>query len=337
MQSMKSKKGMGMLMYIIIGCVALFCVTAMVGLLGGIGPLGGWQPEKADTMDDAKSLAVVDDSDTVKTDEDKVAVARQYGIEDTTLHLYAYDFYNKGTSIGGTAYLIDANDPEDVLKSGKAAGNPGDVLSMLWVNNTLFHNAWAPEHTIPGSKGDDDIKAFGKKNSTLTISVFNADNDKMSDGCTGSGVNQTVAAGLSYTLSLRLDGQTEAATQDMICVLESSDKTKMDKMVLSGAQLGVTTKDKYGESLNEPSFYTASAAASGTWTFGVESIEGVSKSGTIQLYSKNQQSLAGTTFSIKCYTKEHFIDTNGQHSYGVQNKDGTRQSMALYGFTGCLV
>lgn len=246
------------------------------------------------------------------------------GCDYTPAITYAgFDQYLQGTAVGVTAYTqVDSNP----FKTGVTGANPGQSLKILLVNDTTYHNvvidntAVTCVPTLPISNGL-------KKNASITVSMYNTDGDKLTDG--GGATNQTVATGGTYNLKIRLDGQDQASTNDMIAVLESTDKTKANTIILSG--FGAV---KQGE---VPSFYTLSGTGSGTWVYTVAPVEGAnSYEGIVQVQSKSGQSLAGTGVIVSFYTKENFLGANGKLGYGVEDLSASSSSpqyMATYSYT----
>ena len=241
----------------------------------------------------------------------------------TALNFVATDKLLAGTSVSGTPYLSLGG---QAFKSQITTASPNEVYDIVFLNGTTYHNAYLTGHKVPQSP-TDNIYLTPYKNASLKITMFNTDNDKMIDGGGATG-NQTVATGGSYNMAIRLDGQDKTSTQDMVAVVEA-DGTKADSMTLTG--FGATFKSK-----EKPSSYTLVGTNSQVWVYEVAPITGaVSPSGTVGVVSKTSQSLTGTTFKVTFMTKEHFIDSStGKHMYATEDTLGTRQSMAVYTFTG---
>ena len=240
----------------------------------------------------------------------------------TALTLSAVDAASQGTAVGVSS-RISVNDA--AYTSGVTTASPNDNLKILLINDTTYHNQFIESHVVP-SAPTDVISAKLNKNASLTLTMFNNNNDVLTNG--GGAVNQTVVSGGAYTDSIRIDGQDKASTQAMTCILESSDATKADKMTLSG--LGATL---VGQA--KPNWYTLAGVNSGLWVYEVDAVAGaVSVNGNIQTTSKTGQSLAGTTGKIACYTQEFFLDSeDGQVKFGTEDANGNLQSMASYSYT----
>ncbi len=241
----------------------------------------------------------------------------------TTLSLGGVDKAQTGISVGVTPYIAVGNNP---FKTGITSASQGQKLKILFVNNTQYHNAYISDYTVP-AVASDVITAQLNKNASIVMKWYNSDGTNLlTNG--GGAVNQTVSTGGAYTMKFTIDGQDQASTQDMRCILESSDATKAEKMVLSG--FGAVDKGQ-----SKPNWYTLSGVNAGVWVFDIAPISGAGTTvGSIYISSKTGQSLAGTTAKISCYTKEYFLDSyTGTVSYDVEDSRGNLQSIASYTYT----
>jgi len=243
------------------------------------------------------------------------------GCEYTPAITYAgFNEYLVGTSVGVTAYTkVDS----DIIKTGVTSANPGQSLKVLLVNDTTYHNAVVEKAVtcLPNIPVSTGLKA----NASITVSMYNTDGDKMTNA---GGVNQTVATGGTYNLKIRMDGQDKASTNDMVCILEASDKAKFNNVILNGF-----SAVKQGE---VPSFYTLGGVGASTFVYTVAPIEGAnSYEGIIQVSSKSGQSLATEDLTISCYTKEYFLGADGNIQYDVEDTSATSSTstfMAKYSY-----
>jgi len=235
----------------------------------------------------------------------------------TTLSFVTADAAQTGTAVTTTKQTSVNN---AAYTTGVTSASPTDVLSILFVNNTAYHNAYLATATVPKSP-TMTIAQNLNKNASITMTVFNT-NNQVIDGAT---YNQSVTTGGAYNLAIRLDGQDKTSTQDMVCILESSDGTKMDKMTLSG--LGASYVG-----MAKPSSYALGGANSQVWVYNVAPVAGaVSVNGVIGVQSKTSQTLAGTTAKITCLTEEYFLDgTTGKVVYGIEDSLGAAKSLASY-------
>jgi len=237
----------------------------------------------------------------------------------TALTISGIDSQQGGTSVGSTSSIqVNGNG----FSTGVTTASPGDTLDLLLVNTTAYHAVYISGHKVPASP-TDVIGAKFKGNGTVTVSMFNTDNAKITSG--GTGTNQTVASGGAYTMNIRLDGTDKKDTQDMTCILESSNGAKMDKAILN-----VPGATFVGQA--KPSFYTLAGTGSALWVYDIPAIVGAqSVTGTVYVASKTGQSLTTTYLNVKCYPKEYFIEsTTGKVNFAIEDASGTLKSMAIY-------
>ena len=244
----------------------------------------------------------------------------------TTLTFVPVDALQSGTSVATTNWVgVNGGD----FKSGVTSASPNNELEILFVNDTQYHNAYVKGLKVPAAPTFTINSAQGAKllgNATVTLTMFNTNNDVMDES--GAATNQSMSTGSSANMALRLDGQDKKSTQDMVVVLEASDGTKIDKLVLSGPGA------KY-IGMAKPTSYTLAATTSQIWVYEVPAIEGaVSVNYVIGALSKSGQDASGTYFKVSFITKDYFIDSvTGKVGYAIEDSLGTSQSMAKYSFT----
>lgn len=234
----------------------------------------------------------------------------------TALTFSAVDKGNAGTAVGTTNQIRVNTAP---YTTGITTASQGDSLKVLMVNNTGYHNGYV-EHVVAG-KTTDSVVGQLNKNASITITVFNQNNNVMDT----TNYNQTVATGGSYTLAVAVDGQDKASTQDMVCILDESATSKTDKVQLTG--LGAVSA---GTAV--PKWYSLQGATSAVWVYNVAPISGAGRNtGSIIVQSASGQSLAGTSLKLTCATKEYFLDSyTGEVAYDVADSQGTAKYMASY-------
>jgi hypothetical protein len=248
----------------------------------------------------------------------------QYIVSSSTALSYAgVDALSPGTTVGSISYTSVNGGP---FVTGITTASQGDTLAILLVNGTTYHSVSIPSNTVPAGKTTDVITANFYANASVSITVFNTNGVAITNN--GGATNQTVATGGAYNMNVRLDGQDKKSTQDMRCVLESSDGSKADTVTLSG--LGASYIG-----MAKPSSYTLAGANSQVWVYDISPITGAtSSSGTIAVTSKTSQSLTGTKVIMQCFTKEYYIDsTTGKVAYGMEDSLGNLKSWASYKFT----
>lgn len=284
---------------ITVGVVALVALLAVIGL-----KVFGFLPQTA------LGGTTVDNG---------IAPGTYLATGSTTLSIAGVDAFNQGTSVGSSS-RISTNGA--AFTSGVTTASPGNKLSILLINNSIagYHNAYIPSHTVPAA-ATDVIPVTFNKNASVTITIFNTNNQVID----GVGTNQTVAAGGTYTMAVRMDGTADASTQDMNCIFESNNGTASDKVTFSvpGAQYIGTSK---------PNWYTLEGTNSEVWVYKMPPIaDAASVSGTIQITSATGKNLDNGALKMSCYTYDFFLDSaTGKVAYDVEDSLGALQSMASY-------
>lgn len=232
------------------------------------------------------------------------------------------DKANVGTTVGGTKY-ISVNDAP--YQTGLTSFNAKDNLKVLIVNGTTYHNA-VTSSIIPAGVTSIYPSVTFNKNATVTMTVY--DQFTLLDAA-GAAANATIASGETKNLDVYLQGTSDQSTQDMVCVVETSDNTKVEEITLSGA-----TKTSRGK----PSSYTLMGTSSAVWVYDMAPITDSAKvQHTLTIKSKSGQDASGTQYKIACMTKENFLDSKtGAISYDIEDSQGVAKSMATYSFSDYL-
>jgi len=122
--------------------------------------------------------------------------------EDTTVTLSATDKYTAGSAGTTHRYRINGAPALTVSNKGTFTASPGDNLEILWGNGTdSTYYGDVSFVTIP-CKGTYTATKELLQNGTLTITIFNEENDAIGTGAS----NETIAAGDVVTLDFELKG-----------------------------------------------------------------------------------------------------------------------------------
>ena len=155
------------------------------------------------------------------------------------------------------------------------------------------------------------VDLFATDDSTLT--VFNTGGNQVTD--TGTTVNESQSAN-PITMEVRIDGKSDQSSGDLTCVIEGTNTTQIDDMVIAN-----TVKT------DVPQFYTVNGALSITKAYEVPAlIDGASIKYPIKITPETGQTLGGTggTYHyLTCYSKQWFVQPSGELAYGVEDSDGT--------------
>lgn len=243
----------------------------------------------------------------------------------TTETVAGSDAQNPGTVVSGTTQ-VSVNGGTFVSDDFSISTSPGEVLDILVLNGTTYHNT-VLKKTVPNAVTDRiDAKLF--RNATVTVTAYD---QFTSLDASGASSNASIASGESKNLDIYLQGTTEQSTQDMICIVETSDNTKVEEVILAGAGATKTSRGK-------PSAYTLLGTSSSVWVYDMAPIDSSAKRQyTLTIKSKAGQDASSSQFKIACLTKEHFLDSRtGKLMYDVEDTSGTAKSMASYSFADYL-
>ena len=246
------------------------------------------------------------------------------------------DAQQDGTTVSTTSskYSRDSDSSYATVTLGTTTAIPGQVIRLLLVNNTQYHNAvWNVDVNDPTKDGKIVVQANTfpvnvqfNKNATITESVY-YQNTKLTNGGGANNITQ-LGNGASYSLTDEMQTNALTSTQDMLCVIELTAGTNA-----TTETPGATYAGALSEGIETSSWYTPVGTASKLYTFSRPAISNTNPiSANILLSSKSTGNFIATSYMKKsCYTKEFFVDpSTGKITYGVADSQGTVKSMAIY-------
>jgi len=223
---------------------------------------------------------------------------------------------NPGTGVsGGTFYATQNGDYIGTI-SNATAFNYGDEVQVLTSASDYIDEL---VDVITVKCGTNRVVKELYATSENTFRAFNTNSNLMSDvACTtaGNAVNQSDSSS-PISIDLRIDSTTDESTGDLLIVIESSNTTEVDDMVLSGNGAVKTST---------PEFYTVAGAGSITRAYEVPAlIDGETNSYTISISPESSATIGAGENSIyvTAYSKQAFVDTDGSFTEGYENIDGT--------------
>ena len=246
--------------------------------------------------------------------------------------IYAVTALNSQQS-GTTVATITAQSSENALNAFKAVtlGTttvvPGRTVTMLVVNNTIYHNAKVEPFTVQA--GSFPITVLMNKNASVTETIFNTKSVAIDGTLTNQSANGN---GAVYNLKDAMAGTSLASTQDMTCVIELTAGVNATTSP-AGVILSLGGQNIALKSTSVPVWYNTAGTNSRVWTFDIPALTSASEIDyTISLSSQATKSFPALSSMIKtCYTKEYFIDSNsGTIVYDIADSDGTLKSMGQY-------
>ncbi|QGH73148.1 MAG: hypothetical protein [Siphoviridae sp. ctjeG17] len=288
-------------------------VIAVVAVIGTVWFTGGQGLSAAGGSDQA----------TVTTAATTATSLAGCNTASTDLTYVGFDKLKPGTAVTVSS-RVSVNGGTYV--SGKVTDSPGNNLKVLLINGTTYHNALIETTQLPCrgtfdfQKGVDGYNGL-KKNASLTVKVINDDGDATGTGSAGNTNNQTMSSGSSANMKLVLQGSADAATNDLRCVFEATEKAAVKDINVFG--LGAVEVQG-----GVPRFYNQLNGSSELWVYDLNEVENaVSLEGSINVESESAVDASGTRMIIQCFSKEFFVDTDSTVKYGVENADGTQQSL----------
>ena len=295
------------------GFLALFAIMGMVGLVTFV------------YYQDASYKAQIDNSGKGTALDNKgnpTGTTCELGTSVTTKNV-AYSKLSSGTSASGTWYAAtwdaSANQNSAIFSTTVTPTNVGDNMVFYLLNATTYHSGYITKVTPCAASNDIQVPLLA--NTSLTMTVYNKDGTAALTASGGAN-NMTLSSGQTANAKITLEAQDKKGTQKMRCVLEESNKTKTDKMELTGLP-GVTEAAM-------PKFYSA-AANSATYAYDIDSVEGVDAAeGHIYMAPADGMDLSGSNFKVTCYTYEWFIkSTTGKLTFDIED-GSTMKSIGVY-------
>lgn len=244
----------------------------------------------------------------------------------TTLTAVGSDALVPGTAVSGTTQ-VSVDGGSFTSDDFSISTSPGEVLDILVLNGTTYHNTVLLDQVTPDAV-TARVNARLYKNATVTLTVY--DQFTLLDA-SGALTNASIGSSEVKNLDVYMQGTSDQSTQDMVCVVETSDNTKVEEVILAGPGASKSSRGK-------PSSYTLLGTSSSVWTYDVAPIDSSAKKQyTLTIKSKSGQDASSTQFKVACYTKENFLDSRtGTLMYDIEDSQGTAKSMAVYSFADYL-
>lgn len=231
-----------------------------------------------------------------------------------TVTLSGIDALSTGTTVTITNSKVRINGGSWIQDDASITGiSQGQTLDILVENTSLYSSVYIPGYKVPYSAADTKSVPM-YKNATLTTTLYNSNGLVMNTGAQ----NESMSTGSTANLEVKFTGEDQAATGDMVCVVDIGNKSKVSKVLLDGVQ-GVA---------GAPNWYTAQDSSAGTYSFQVANLIGSSpRKVPLQIYSVTGQDLSSSTFKLTCYAKTYFLDTTtGTIMYDISDSLGATKA-----------
>lgn len=208
-------------------------------------------------------------------------------VDTTTVTLRAQDKYTS-TATGGThRYRINGAPATTVSDGSTFSASPGDMLEILWGNETSSSYYGAVSKEVVPCTGTKTFSTEMYANGTLTFRVFNEEGNIIDT----SGENETLAAGDIVNLRTELQGTFQKGFPYGGIVVVEYNKTEIDDVIVQLGGVATTVPSTYSIALGTSSAtkaYTVPAILSnqllsGTIVIDADDSNGVTDAGDPRL------------------------------------------------------
>jgi len=229
-------------------------------------------------------------------------------VEDTTVTLSSTDKYTSVAAGTTHRYRVNNNPALTVANAGTFTASPGDVINILWGNETDgSYYGEVSSLTIP-CVGTKTLTTELVQNGTLTIEVFNEEGNLI----TTTGENETLGVGDVVTLEAKLKGQYQRGFPNggvMVVEFNGTGSTsEVDDVVV----------DFGGSAVAVPSIYSITLGTeSRTKAYSIPAIMSnqiITGSIVIDADDTNNPS-DGSDVILTFYPKDYFVNGDNQGSF----------------------
>lgn len=228
-------------------------------------------------------------------------------VESTTVAVSATNKHTSAATGESHLYRINGAPARTVANAGTFTASPGDRVEIMFMggNTSSAYYSDIKSYTVP-CVGTKDFYTNVIANGTLTIDLFNRDGDRMNSGV----ANQTIGAGQTFTLNLRLTAPNDAGYLHGGIMVVEFNNTEVRDMTIQTKQ-GGTLKT------NNPNFYTVSNTANVFRTFNIQALEDNAELDLNLIVeastSVNPAGMDG--FTIRFYPKNPFVNARTGGSF----------------------
>jgi hypothetical protein len=243
---------------------------------------------------------------------------------DPTLDWTVVDTINPGTSVSGTGPVAIVNGVYKGLVSTSTKFAKGDSVELLINGTGYISKAIAP---ITASCGINSVQAeLVKLDGSPSVKVFNDDGNRLTNDANGGVTNQSSSAS-PITIEMRLTAPADEGIDSAVIVIESSNTTEVDDIILSSESATV-------EKVSKPEVHSAESSSNDEIikAFRVTNIadDGATTTFNINIQPESGQTMGtgDNTVYITWYIEQDFIDTDGIFQLGVEDADGTAKHVS---------
>jgi hypothetical protein len=227
----------------------------------------------------------------------------------------AVDAILGGTSITPVVYARINDNYYGQITSGNAYGGKGDKVELLYTEAGAIG---VVKKGIVLGCGNNVFTEKLYRNTSGAFTIYNSGNSQLTDSAAG-GTNQS-AISSSADLEMRIATDNDKSTGDMIIVVEATNTTQVDRLILSGFP-GVTK-------VAVPKFYTVQAAGSVVEAYQISPVsDGATATGFLKISAESGQTVDKTAVYVTGYIPNCFVDDDGTFKCGVEDSDGTQKRL----------
>ncbi len=239
-------------------------------------------------------------------------------VDSTTITLSATDKYNASATGGTHAYRINGAPVKTVSDTGTFTASPNDKIDVLFFNADTdgAYFSEVKSFTVPCS-GTKNLFTSLVANGTLTMDLFNRDGDLMNSGV----ANQSMVAGQTYTLNLRLSAPNNAGFPHGGVIVAEFNNTELKDVVIQ-------TKSGASLKASNPNFFTVSSTDNVFRTYTVPALEDNAELElSVVVESSASVDPAGDDITLTFYPSNPYIDGRDGGAFkdaSVEDEDDAR-------------
>jgi hypothetical protein len=227
----------------------------------------------------------------------------------------------QGTSITPVVYARINDNYYGAITSGNAYGGKGDKVELLYTEAGAIG---VIKKGIVLGCGNNVFTEKLYRNTSGAFTIYNSGNSQLTDAAAGGATNQSsfgaAGGGSAVDLEMRISTDNDKSTGDMVIVVEATNTTQVDRLVLSGFP-GVTK-------VAVPKFYVVQAAGSVVEAYQISPVsDGATATGFLKISAESGQTVDKTAVYVTGYIPNGFVDDDGTFKVGIEDSDGTQKSL----------
>lgn len=237
------------------------------------------------------------------------------------------DEINPGDQVSELDYEVRQNGAYKGNKTLGSAGSKfgfGDEMEII-VSKSNYLDKKVSVGPLKCGKNDLDVTILATDASTL--SVKNSDGDAVTDNAAGGATNQSQSSTTINMDGLKITAPADKSSGDLVIAIESTNKTEVNDIILSGRDEYTGTRD----------FYSVQGGNSLVKWFEVPALQdGQQAQYGILIEPKSGEAIgddaAGHAMYATAYSKQHYKERDGSFQYGIEDTDGNTKFEDQYDY-----